>query len=62
MTEPADITREIRAALRKAFPPERLAALVASLPPAAQERIRQEFAPPPVRRVLRIITRRRKKP
>jgi hypothetical protein len=60
MTLPSDITREVEAALRKAFPPERLAALVASLPQDAQERLRREFFPQPVRRTLKIRTSRRK--
>jgi hypothetical protein len=54
--DPQDRRREeIRRALAEAVSPAKLALLVAQLPPDAQERLRQQFEPPPVRYQLKII-------
>lgn len=50
---------EINAALRRKFSPERLAGVIAGLPNETREKIKRTFEPQPVKRIIRIKTRRK---
>lgn len=59
---PGDISARVIREIRAALPPERLAEIIANLPPKLRRMAAESLAEPPVRRVFRLVHKTPRKP
>ena len=53
--------KSIQQILREKFPPEKIAEIIATLPPESQERLKAYTAERPVRRIYRVTFNKKKR-